>query len=433
MIPSLFKPLRNRLSIARLKAWAAWWSLGRKMPEPDDGVPRLLILPCDPWTLVGSKGDEAMMVAVIAQLRRSYPGTTIGMVTATIEAEEAALGLATTPVPGWNSQFAKNYASMRAFRPNRVVIVGADVMDGYYSPATTAKLLVLADTMARQGIGAAILGFSFNAQPSGLLRPVFDGLSPEVVLNVRDKLSLNRFRAFCRAPARLVADAAFMLEPSAATPAIDEVRAWSADRRAKADIVMGFNIHPMLIRNSGPDDIALLARAAVDALRTVMTRRAVSVLLISHDYRGAQGDDACLEPLHRALADEMGPRLMYGTHRSSAAELKAIAGEMDVVVTGRMHLAIAALGMGKPVGALAYQDKFRGLFAHFDYPDKYLLGPAALVDGVSLVNMMCDLMDELPLLTARVGEKLPTVIEASRRNVDTLVSPPPSQRLGAVH
>lgn len=421
MMRDFAKKLRNRLSVARLRGWATWWSMGKRKPFTSESALRLLILPSDPWTLVGAKGDEAMMMALTSQLRAKHPHLTVGVVTATLQAQKAAESLGMVAVPAWSSRFARDYASMGRFRPNRVAIVGADVMDGYYSPVLTAKLLILADAMARRGVGTVILGFSFNAQPSGLLEPLFDRLSPEVAVNVRDKVSLERLRRFCRTPAMLVADAAFMLKPAEATPDIAAVGAWSASRRTAGEHVLGFNIHPMLVRSSNAEDIASLVRAAVDALRTVMAKRAVSVLLISHDYRGAQSDDACLEPLHRALADESGPRLMYCTRKFSAAELKTIAGEMDAVVTGRMHLAIATLGMGKPVAALTYQDKFHGLFQHFDYPEKYLLAPAALADGESLVRMMCELIDELPALTARVAEKLPAVMEASRRNVDALL------------
>ncbi|MBA3597198.1 MAG: polysaccharide pyruvyl transferase family protein [Methylibium sp.] len=421
MTSNFLKSLRNRLSIARLRGWAAWWAIAKPEPVATDSALRLLILPSDPWTLIGAKGDEAMMMAVTSQLRVKHPHLTVGVVTATQQARKAAEGLGMIAVPAWSSHFARDYANMRRFHPNRVAIVGADVMDGYYSPVLTAKLLVLADAMARRGVRAVILGFSFNAKPSSLLKAVFNRLSPEVAVNVRDKVSLERLRSFCRTPATLVADAAFMLEPAELTADISAMHVWASSRRAAGDRVLGFNIHPMLVRSSNAEDIAALVRAAVDALRTVMALRAVSVLLISHDYRGAQSDDACLEPLHRALADELGARLMYCTRKFSAAELKAIAGEMDAVVTGRMHLAIATLGMGKPVAALTYQDKFHGLFEHFDYPEKYLLAPAALADGESLVRMMCELIDELPALTAKVAERLPAVIEASRRNVDALL------------
>jgi polysaccharide pyruvyl transferase WcaK-like protein len=146
------------------------------------------------------------------------------------------------------------------------------------------------------------------------------------------------------------------------------------------------------------------------------------VLLISHDYRGADGDDTCLAPIHAALSAEMGGRLHYPTARHSAAELKAMAGLMDCVVTGRMHLAIAALGMGRPVAGLTYQDKFLGLFGLFEYPSGHLLAPADAKSADKLTHAIENLLDHAHDLAACVALHLPDVRRASARNLDRLVA-----------
>jgi polysaccharide pyruvyl transferase WcaK-like protein len=168
--------------------------------------------------------------------------------------------------------------------------------------------------------------------------------------------------------------------------------------------------------------IQALVDSAVIALRRVCERRAVSVLLLSHDYRGKDGDDVCFRPIASALAAELGSKLMYPTEAFSAAQLKAIAGCTDGVVTGRMHLAIAGLGMERPVAALTYQDKFQGLFAHFEYPERFLLSPASASDPVQLAALMEDFVDQLPVLAARVRRFLPAAIAASSMNLDVLLN-----------
>jgi polysaccharide pyruvyl transferase WcaK-like protein len=47
-------------------------------------------------------------------------------------------------------------------------------------------------------------------------------------------------------------------------------------------------------------------------------------------------------------------------------EIKALSGQVDLVLTGRMHLAIAALGMGTPAFCTVYQGKFEGLMQMFE-------------------------------------------------------------------
>ena len=266
-----------------------------------------------------------------------------------------------------------------------------------------------------------VLGFSFNDNPNRHLRPVFDGLSPSISINVRDETSLRRFQAFSTAPARLVADAAFMLEPDASTESVKSAQDWAAQRRAAGDVVLGFNLHPMLIKGATKQHVHQLVTIAVSALEGLAEKRSVSLLLIPHDYRGATGDSMCLTPIHQALEQKLGERLMLLFGRHTAAELKAVAGATDGVVTGRMHLAIATLGMGRPVAALTYQDKFQGLLVHFQLPQRFLLAHRALLEPGRLESMMLDFLDNLPTLERQVADRLATVQEAARLNLWRLV------------
>jgi colanic acid/amylovoran biosynthesis protein len=425
MTLSHFKQLRRQIQwwreINKLRRGASRLlqskAAARRVP-----VKRLLILPSDPWTLVGAKGDEAMMQAVVGQLRQQNPELTVGVIIATEAAEQAARLLRFTPISAWDRPLDDAAEQIKAFGPDAMVVLGADVMDGYYNPVTTTRMLLTADAAARQGVRVAILGFSFNLQPNRLIRPVFEGLSDKLSINVRDRISHQRFTSFCRAPAKLVADAAFMLQPDPTTLQVKAMEQWAGERRSAGDVVIGFNMHPMLVRDATEAQVKALVDSAVGALRAITRERKLSVLLMSHDYRGQDGDDVCLAPIYKALAGELGSRLMYLTTQFSAAELKAMAGLMDGVVTGRMHLAIASLGMGKPVAALTYQDKFQGLFAHFDYPEKFLLAPADAAAPQKLQAMVTQFLDDLPALTARVKDHLPKVKEASMRNLERITA-----------
>ena len=384
---------------------------------------RLLVLPPDPWTLVGSKGDEAMIIGVVERIRRQSPGLVVGVVTATDAADTMARSLGFEPLRVWSRHWhlGEVTRALGQFDADTMVVVGADSIDGYYSMVTAMRMLVTADIMARSGVRTTILGFSFNSKPSPYLKPVFDGLSSGVSINVRDKVSFRRFQAFSRAKSKLVADAAFLLQPSRENPEVVAAAHWADARKAAGDVVLGFNLHPMLIRNATPAEVDALIKSAALAIGNIARERAVSVLLICHDYRGKDGDDACLGPLHAALAAQMGERLKYPTARCSASDLKAMAACTDGVVTGRMHLAIASLGCGVPVAAITYQDKFQGLFAHFDLPEHLLLSPADAASATRLQTVTERFLDELPRLREQVERALPAVKKASLDNLQGIV------------
>lgn len=412
----VLRPLRDQAAGFRLQRdWdrLATTLVARQTPGT---VRRLVILPADPHTPVGSKGDEAMMRAVIARIAASAPGLRVGVITASA----GTAGYETLPVwrDPWRLQNVK--AALLEFDADTLLVVGADVLDGYYSPRLSMRMLAVADMAARMGLRTRILGFSFNASPSRRLRPMFNRLSPALTINLRDPVSLARFNAFCRAPAVLVADAAFMLAAEQESPRVAAVAAWVAQRRAAGDRVIAFNIHPMLVRPANPEKLQALIDSACAALASLLLLRGLSLVLLPHDDRGAGGDDVCLAVIQRCLRDEFGARIHHPPEQMAAAELKAVAGLMDGVVTGRMHLAIASLGMGVPVAAISYQDKFHGLFAHFDLPSSLLLSAADAAHPDRLLAMMVALVDGLGLLRGRVRAALPGVLAASERNLDGL-------------
>lgn len=382
---------------------------------------RIVIVPSDPWTLVGAKGDEAMMQAVIQRLRKVSPDLEVAVITATPKAQEAAGALGFTALDAWSCSMSECISRVEAFGADSMIMLGADVMDGYYSPATTARMLLTAEAAARRGVHVSILGFSFNVRPRWQLRPVFDSLHASIAVNVRDRISYKRFQQFSSRKAQLVADAAFMLVPDTSAQEVQQVSDWANARRANGDVVLGINVHPMLIKGATPEQIAGLVNSTVAALRQLCKSKPVSLLLLSHDYRGHDGDDICLEPIAKALAAELGPRLLYPRTIFTAAQLKALAGCTDGVVSGRMHLAIACFGMERPVAALTYQDKFQGLFAHFEYPERFLLSPQGAADPAQLTSLMADFVDQLPTLTTLVKQKLPAVTTASALNLVALL------------
>jgi colanic acid/amylovoran biosynthesis protein len=93
-------------------------------------------------------------------------------------------------------------------------------------------------------------------------------------------------------------------------------------------------------------------------------------IFIPHDYRpNGIGEGPILEYLYSMLPKAIQGQTYLLSEMYSASEIKWISGELDFVVSSRMHLAIAAIGQGTPVFCLEYQGKFRGLFDLLGMPD----------------------------------------------------------------
>lgn len=414
---------------------AQWRSMQRQvMPVTTAMGPqmRLLIIPCDPWTVMGSRGDQAMIAGVVDTLRERVGdgGLDVAIVVASQAAAFTVQQAGHRALRAWpvaQAELHYCFGRLRDYAPHVCVVLGADTMDGFYSPSSTLRLVCLADLMARSGVRTCILGFSFNRKPVRQIAYAFQHVSPLLKLNLRDALSLERFERTTQAPARLVADAAFLMRPNASTVKVAGVRRFVSAQHESGRQVLGINAHPMLFlgRSGGPsgERVARLQQALVHALAEMLRQRPVALVLLSHDDRTGHGDAAFLRSLHEALAPEWADRLLLPPCQMNAPELKAAAGLMQGVVSGRMHLAIAALGSGVPVAALTYQDKFEGLFAHFALDGQWLLSGEAALNHHALATWLLQFHDALPSLAAQVRQRLPEVLRLAALNFDGLVQP----------
>ncbi|WP_439401343.1 polysaccharide pyruvyl transferase family protein [Bradyrhizobium sp. DASA03068] len=403
------------------------WQIARKdvgvNAAPRNNPRRLLVLPSDPWSIHQSRGDEAMIEAAAGEMKRAYPDLEIYIVTATAAASADVRVMGFKPLELWKQPFSYETVAqeLSIIRPDFGVILGADVLDGYYSPVDAARMLLVADLMAAFGAKVSVLGFSFNSRPAKALREVFRLIDPGVVLNLRDAISLRRFDDFARKRARLVADAAFMLTPRADTAAVKAIAATIARQRAQGRKVFVFNIHPMLFKKPEPAKLRKMIELAASAMERLSRQHNVSWVLLAHDYRPEIADDNCLRPLADRLKPTLGEHVHHVEQTLSAGEIKAVVGLVDGVITGRMHLAIAALGQGTPVAAITYQDKFQGLFAHFGISEQLLLSPAQFLVGDSFEQFVGHFLGAFEAAGDQVRQALPDVMELSRANIAPLL------------
>lgn len=379
-----------------------------------------LIVPSDPHTLVGARGDEAMIEAVHSAIRARHPGAEVAVITSTPQADGHAVSLGLTPKRHWMVSPRRVRAILEANVYDSVWVIGADVMDGSYDLQSTAFTLTMADLAARMGATTTVTGFSFGPNPDPRVRPFYDRVDPSVRFFARDRRSFSRFRTFSGRSADHAADVAFLLRPAATFGPSAPARDWMRRQKQSGNAVIVFNIHPMLVNRASPTEHCDLVAKAASSLKRLMDAGATSVLLLPHDHRGDLGDLVSLSPLASALAG-LGDRVHLCEAVLPAAEIKALLMNADLTVAGRMHLVIASLGAGTATAGITYQGKFEGLFELFHLPPSLLLSPATLrTDSDALFNLLQELTLQRHATADVIRGALPSVMEAARRNVESL-------------
>ena len=370
----------------------------------------IFIIPCDAWSLTGSRGDEAMLMVIQAL----YPNMPIHIATATSEADASALVHGWLPEHCWTSNllFTRVFETAKKITPSACFILGADVMDGYYSPNSSIAFFALADIMAYNGIPTSLLGFSFNANPHPKVLKALQKMEHNFTYNLRDPESLKRFERSTGKKGELVADVAFLLEPDKNTSQYSDIASW---KRTAGNPLLIVNLHPMLIKHAKQEQILNMIETLHFVLEQILEKTKWNILLLPHDDRRNVNDNICLTPLYEGL-QKWGNRIRHLPDVLDAAKLKGIVSLADALVTSRMHLGIAGLSQAIPTMGVSYQDKFQGMIEHFGLDKDFIL-PLPLTENrhdiESSVKWLLDNKDGIHL---KLLDALPNVIRLAKKN-----------------
>jgi polysaccharide pyruvyl transferase WcaK-like protein/glycosyltransferase involved in cell wall biosynthesis len=397
------------------RAAVGWARASRALrgSQPPAGPLRTLLLPP---SRTGSLGDEAMVGVCMQELARE------GRLAGIVDFAEGDRWPGETPetehvdLSGFfGSAYLRSLPAVAALlrRYDQLWCLGADVLDGHYSPVTSFRRVNLVRIAAELGLDTSVLGFSFNAEPSPLVLGALRDLPASVRLCARDPVSHGRLTTSLGRPIDLVADLAFGLEPeSNATEDEASLLAWIDARHAAGDIVLGLNASHRAFKSTIGADVDELAAAYARALAGLFRSRSdISVITIPHDYRETpeeMSDDNLLRAIVERLDAPDRARVAQPSFRLQARFVSRLTAAVDVVFSGRMHLVIASLRNGTPAATVAYQGKVAGLSQYFDLPE---LGVAPSV-GLDPRAMQCAieaLIDQRASLAARVAQAQPVV------------------------
>jgi polysaccharide pyruvyl transferase WcaK-like protein len=292
-----------------------------------------------------------------------------------------------------------------------VVFVGADVIDGAYNPGSVRRRLALVEDAAASGRIGVILGASYNETPDAGLETFIRDLHENVVICARDPVSRDRMEKAFNRPIVQTADVAFLLSPRPEHPDAIAAIDWISSRRRDGDAVIGFNVNYLQV-NRDPNLFGAQAEAA-----RLLIENGRSLILVSQDSRTSQSDAV----LARKLVDSLPPHMRNRTYvleTVSPGAIKAALGQVDILVTGRLHALILALGAGTPGIALAYQGKFEGLYNLLDLPiGRLLTFPTSVVtDPASVLHLTNAALRSVDELRAKVAKGLPTIQAMSNMN-----------------
>jgi len=295
--------------------------------------------------------------------------------------------------------------------------IGADVIDGTYGESAPLITCFLLRSLSAVGARVTILGCSFSRSPTADCVEALNTLPRSVEICARDHLSRERLQTALHRPVRLVADTSLSLEKGEIRQdSVKSLVAWTAAQRSLGNRIVGVNANYSLVPRSEGHTLHELAdvyhRFIEEATSADPTLRYV---FLGSDGRG-QSEFRFADIIYQRMPSHLQSFCQRQAELCSFQEMKAICASLDLVITGRMHLSIASLGEGTPVGCIVYQGKFEGLIeGHFQLQD-VLIEPAEAFAPGGLHKFLARLLPRLSEIREKIQERLPHVRELAEDN-----------------
>ena len=343
----------------------------------------------------GNLGDEALLDAIVEQLRRRYPGCAIDVLSRDPAATTARLGVEATPRDNAG-------AVRRAIAKADVVLSGGG---GLMQNVTSLRSLlyyagiVRAATRARKRtmIFAQSIG-PLNCWGRLVVRACCSGVAAATVRDERSRRLLASIVPNVRV--ERTADPVFLLQPGSGP----------LDLRAEGLDGPGPLVVVSVRRWQGHDATVSLLAAAVDRLAE---KHGAQVAFLP--LGGAPDADVATSVIRRARST---PVLLPDYPLHQAAQ---VLGRASLVIGMRLHALILAARLGVPFTALPYDPKVTALLEDLRYPLPPLFVPGARNTAPDeMLLRVVDAWARRDELAAHLRAIMPEIERLAERNFDVL-------------
>ncbi|MGX1159831.1 polysaccharide pyruvyl transferase WcaK-like protein [Arthrobacter sp. SLBN-100] len=282
-------------------------------------------------------------------------------------------------------------------------VVGADIMDGVYSPEQSIARISSINCALTMGVNSRILGFSWSPNAVRSAKAGMRRLNNRAQIFARDPESLSRLKADGVTGSQPVSDTVFSFGTLESSPHIDQ---WVGTQKSKGRKVAIFNASGLISRriDLSQDYHEIIAFLVASNYR---------VILLPHVIRPGDDDSEAIRSLS-ASCRGFGDAIYEVRELLTPGQVKGLVSQVDLVVTGRMHLAVLALTAAVPTITFGTQGKVEGLYKLVNL-EKFCISPERHV-GKKAIEIIRSLEKEPGIARDSIAKALPGIISSSKHN-----------------
>lgn len=279
-------------------------------------------------------------------------------------------------------------------------IPGADTMDGGHPSASLARFS-LARLATAQGVPTTILGFSWSADaPRSVVRAARNAAREGARLLTRDPLSHRRLVGSGVTPVADAADIVFDYRVLEDLP--DAVIRWLDASDQPVAIV---NVSGMVRRK-----FSAQASEYHEVFRH-LHEHGLRILVLPHVLRDWDDDLQASSEVFQCYAADTDHLV---TEQLWPAQVKALVQHAEIIVTGRMHLAIMSMTHSIPVITVATAGKVEGLYEMMGLTEGVVQPRPGMGDAI--VAVLRSWLEQRAVVAAQLTRVQPEVVRRSRLN-----------------
>lgn len=294
---------------------------------------------------------------------------------------------------------------------SHLFMIGADIIDGAYNPQSARRRISLVHDFVAAGRQGRILAASYNETPEATTRNALAALPVGSIVCARDPYSFRRLGAVSSVSPRQAADLAFLLKPRHDEKDARRAKDWIEQQKRSGRRVVGLNINYLQVEKLPhlPAAFCIVTQRLLGA--------GLSVLLVPHDTRTSAPDAAQLRKIVDNVPDDQ-REYLHMVETVSPGAMKAALSQVDLLISGRLHAMVLAMGSGVPAIGLAYQDKFEGVMEQFGFEASELLADPAtvVVEPALFAERILHTLSSVGRLRQRIATRLPQVIALAENN-----------------
>lgn len=299
---------------------------------------------------------------------------------------------------------------MNAFRLARLMstartfsVVGADLMDGAYNPGASLARSSALWLAAKQRIPSVLLGCSWaNASVDSCASALARAGRAGAQLNFRDATSHERALGQGIDTAVLTSDIVFSDDNMDDQHILSAFCATAHNEGRKV----------ALVNASGLVAKKLPQTQEYVTIIEELLRKDFSIILLPHVFRATGDDLGECKKIMEVIPSSTNVTLVESVLSPSA--IRSLCRDADLVITGRMHLAVMALGRGVVPITLGTHGKVEGLYRHFQGLNFYVDPQAGFGHNVA------KLIPEAMLQNSEWKASLPAVEALAKANFGLL-------------